>query len=133
MLEMDLSFPGGIRVDAEFNGFTISTDQPKDEGGEGTAPEPYDLFVASLGTCAGVYILSFCQERGIPTQDLKVRLTAAKNEKTKLYEEITLFITPPPELPEKYVRAIQKAAGLCTVKRSLSAPPEVKTVVEQSN
>lgn len=130
MLEMEMSFPGGMRVDAEFKGFRVSTDQPLDEGGHGSAPEPYDLFVASLATCAGVYVVSFCQERNIPTQDLKMRLTAEKNDKTKLYEKITLFITLPAEFPDRYVRAVQKAAGLCTVKRSLTEPPEFETVIE---
>jgi len=130
MLEMDISFPGGMRVDTRFKGFTVSTDQPRDEGGDNSAPEPYDIFVASLATCAGVYVVSFCQERSIPTQDLKMRLTAEKNEQTKLYEKITLFISLPAEFPDKYVRAVQKAAGLCTVKRSLSAPPEFETVIQ---
>jgi len=129
MLEMEMSFPGGLRVDTEFKGFKVSTDQPRDEGGDNTAPEPYDLFVASLGTCAGVYVLSFCQERNIPTRDLKMQLRAEKNDQTKLFEKITLFITLPAEFPDKYARAVQKAAGLCTVKRSLTEPPEFETVI----
>jgi len=66
-MEMDVYFPGGKKVNATYNGFTIETDQAKNEGGDGSAPEPYSLFLASIGTCAGVYVVYFCQERGIDT------------------------------------------------------------------
>ena len=65
--EMIVTFGGGKKVNAEFNGFTIATDQAIYAGGEGAAPEPFSLFLASIGTCAGIFVLSFCQSRGIPT------------------------------------------------------------------
>ena len=52
-MEMVISFPGGKRVDAEFGGMVIQTDQPPQGGGEGSAPTPFALFLASMGTCAG--------------------------------------------------------------------------------
>ena len=61
--EMTVSFPGGKRVTAHYDGFDIATDQGVDSGGTGTAPEPYDLFLASLATCAGYYVLKFCSSR----------------------------------------------------------------------
>ena len=70
-MEMEVFFPGGKKVNSTYNGFTVKTDQPKNEGGDGTAPEPYDLFLASIGTCAGVYVVYFCQERGIDTSQIK--------------------------------------------------------------
>ena len=68
--EMTVDFPGGKKVAAHYAGFDIATDQGVDSGGEGTAPEPFDFFLASLATCAGYYVLKFCEGRSIPTDGI---------------------------------------------------------------
>jgi ribosomal protein S12 methylthiotransferase accessory factor len=123
-MEMKISFPGGSRVDADFNGFTVPTDQSPEGGGAGSAPEPYDLFVASLGTCAGIYALSFCRERQLSTEGLAIDLSAEKDPKSGLLTRIDMAINLPVDFPERYRKAICRVAGLCTVKRSLAKPPE---------
>jgi len=122
-MQMDISFPGGIKINSTYKGFTVATDQPKDEGGDGTAPEPYDLVLSALGTCAGVYVLYFCQERNIDTSGMKMTLDAVKNETTHLFEGIRIHIDLPPGFPKKYKSAVIRAAELCTVKRSFAQPP----------
>ena len=67
---IEVSFPGGKRVDARVGGFTMATDQPTELGGDGSAPAPFDLFLASIATCAGIYVLGFCQARGLATDGL---------------------------------------------------------------
>ncbi|MDA8242639.1 MAG: osmotically inducible protein OsmC, partial [Elusimicrobia bacterium] len=59
MSEMEITFPGGKKVNALWHGFEIATDQPKSSGGDNSAPAPFDLFLASLGTCAGIFVLGF--------------------------------------------------------------------------
>jgi putative redox protein len=122
-MEMKISFPGGSRVDANFNGFKVPTDQALESGEPGSAPEPYDLFVASLGTCAGIYALSFCQERELSTEGLAIDISAEKDEKTHLFTQIDMEIVLPADFPERYRKAICRTAGLCTVKRSVANPP----------
>ncbi|MEJ2642403.1 MAG: OsmC family protein [Desulfosarcinaceae bacterium] len=122
-MEMKISFPDGNRVDADFNGFKVPTDQALESGEPGSAPEPYDLFVASLGTCAGIYALSFCQERKLSTEGLAIDVSAEKDEKSHLFTQITMEIALPADFPERYRKAICRTAGLCTVKRSLASPP----------
>ena len=129
-MQMKISFPGGRKVDAEFNNFTVKTDQSKDEGGEGSAPEPYDYFSASLGTCAGIYVLSFCQKRYIDTEKLKMSLEVQKNEKTHIIEKININMVLPPDFPEKYKTSVIRAAELCTVKRTIENPPEFNVTAE---
>ena len=68
---MQVTFPGNMKVEAYFKGYTITTDQPKDEGGDESAPSPFDLFLASIATCAGYYVLSFCQKRNISADKIK--------------------------------------------------------------
>ncbi len=123
-MEMNISFPGGKKVNAAHNGFTIETDQPVRRGGDGSAPEPFSLFLASMGTCAGVYVLYFCQERKIDTTDLKMNLTFENDQKTHLVKKVRMHILLPPDFPPKYKTAVIKAAELCTVKKNIAAPPE---------
>ena len=123
-MEMKVYFPGGKKVNAVYNGFTIETDQAKEEGGEASAPEPYGLFLASIGTCAGIYVVHFCQERGIDTSDIRMTLEFVRNEKKHLTEAVHIHIDLPPDFPPKYKAAVVKTAGLCTVKRNILDPPE---------
>ncbi|MBW2562759.1 MAG: OsmC family protein [Deltaproteobacteria bacterium] len=123
-MEMEITFPGGKKVNSTYKGFTVETDQPKNEGGDGSAPEPYDLFLSSIGTCAGVYVVYFCDERGIDMSDLKMTVGFDRNEKKHLVETVRIHIYLPPGFPEKYKTAVIKAAGLCTVKRNIFDPPE---------
>lgn len=130
-MEMEITFPGGKKVDSRYKGFTVHTDQPRDEGGDGSAPEPYDLFLASLATCAGVYILYFCEKRDIAVDGLKMTVQAEKNEKTHLFEAIRLRIQLPSGFPDKYRSAVVRAAEMCTVKRSLAVPPQIEVNLEE--
>ncbi|MEI8033613.1 MAG: OsmC family protein [Chlorobiaceae bacterium] len=130
--EMIVSFAGGKKVNADFNGFTIQTDQQPYAGGEGTAPEPFTLFLASIGTCAGIFVLSFCQSRGIPTDGIRIVQSHTARESGRGIGKIDLSIELPREFPEKYMEAVVSAANLCAVKRHIQDPPEfsVTTVMK---
>jgi len=129
-MEMKIDFPGGKRVNAAYEGFTIETDQAVKEGGDGSAPEPFHLFLASLGTCAGIYVLYFCQERNIDTAGLKMPLAFTKDDRTHLVSGVEMRILLPAGFPPKYKKAVIKAAELCTVKRNIAAPPEFTIAAE---
>ena len=121
--EMKISFPGGLRVDAEYKGFVIKTDQPAYQGGEGSEPSPFDLFLASLATCAGYYVLAFCNKREIPTEKAAVVMKTRRNPETKRIEKISIEIQLPPKFPEKYKKAVIKAVDSCSVKAHILNPP----------
>ncbi len=124
-MEMVINFPGGKRVNSTYKGFTVKTDQPKSEGGNDSAPEPYDLFLASIGTCAGVYIVYFCESRKIPIDDISMTLHFERNETSHLMEKIAIDVKLPADFPPKYRKAVIRAAQMCTVKRNLIQPPEI--------
>jgi ribosomal protein S12 methylthiotransferase accessory factor len=132
-MEMEISFPGGARVDASFGDHTVKTDQPVLSGGEGSAPAPFALFLASIGTCAGIYILRFCQQRAIPTEDIRIRQTVVDDPVTGMVAEVNLDIILPPDFPTKYARALIHTANLCAVKKILETPPafNVDTRIDQ--
>jgi ribosomal protein S12 methylthiotransferase accessory factor len=124
-MDMEITFPGGKKVDAQYGDFTVKTDQSVIDGGSGTAPSPFDLFLASIGTCTGYYVLSFCQKKNIPTQHITLHASTQRNQKTHLVEHCDITINVPNDFPKKYENAVIKAAEVCTVKRHLQNPPKI--------
>ena len=127
-MELEVFFEDGKKVNARYNGNTIKTDQPLDAGGEGSAPAPFDLFLASIGTCAGIYVKSFCDQRGIPADKIKIIQSMEYNFETRLIGKINLDIKLPSDFPEKYRDAVINVANLCAVKKHLLNPPELEVV-----
>lgn len=121
---MEITFEGGKVVTAHSHGHLIRTDQPLDNGGGDTAPSPFELYLASIGTCAGVYVKSFCDNRQLPTDNIKIFQKTVFSEETGLPTSIVIDIKLPPDFPEKYVASILHVAGLCKVKKSIAFPPE---------
>lgn len=117
-MEMEIVFPGGARVDAHMGNLVVETNQ------DGSAPAPFGLFLASIGTCAGIYVLSFCKHRGLSTEGVKVVQRTHTNPVTRMVERIELDIVVPPDFPEKYYDALVRAADQCAVKKHLENPPE---------
>jgi ribosomal protein S12 methylthiotransferase accessory factor len=132
-MEMDISFPEGQKVNANFDDFEIKTDQAVYSGGDGEAPDPFSLFLSSIGTCTGIYVLRFCQKRNIPTDSLKLVLKTTENEKTGLVENITITIHADKDFPEKYKNTVLKVASLCTVKKHLENPPSIDLKFKQDD
>ncbi len=126
---MRVYFPGGKKVYADYRGFTIKTDQPQKFGGEGTDPSPFDLFLASLATCAGYYVLSFCLERNIDTAGLEIRQSLLIDENTKTIDTVQMLVEVPASFPAKYHNALVRAAQQCSVKKHLDQPPLIEITV----
>jgi putative redox protein len=128
---MTVTFPGGKRVNAEFDGFEVATDQCVDSGGDGSAPEPFEYFLASLATCAGIYVLGFCQKRGIQHDGLRLVQTWDRDERSNRLTAVHISIEVPADFPAKYRDALIRVANQCTVKKTLEQPPEfmVETTV----
>jgi ribosomal protein S12 methylthiotransferase accessory factor len=126
-MEMIIDFPGGSRVDAHFGPFTVATDQPP----AATAPSPFEIFLSSIGTCAGLYVLSFCRQRRLPTEGIRIVERINHSPVTGMVETLGLEIQIPPEFPEKYREALIHSADLCAVKQHLEHPPkfEISTKV----
>jgi ribosomal protein S12 methylthiotransferase accessory factor len=130
MSEMEISFPGGKKVAADWHGFEIMTDQPAAAGGAGSAPSPFDLFLASLGTCAGIFVLGFIQSRGLSTEGLKIVQSMDWDAEEHRMKKISFRVVLPRDFPDKYKAAAIKAAEQCLVKRTLHSPPEFEITAE---
>jgi putative redox protein len=123
-MEMTIEFPGGARVDAGFGPYAVRTDQPPQGGGEGSAPTPFAIFLASIGTCAGIYVLGFLRQRGLPTDGVKLHQTIHTNRMSGMVEQIDLEIEVPQDFPAKYLPALVHSAELCAVKKHFEQPPQ---------
>jgi len=124
-MEIVIDLPGKARVDAHVGPFTIITDQPPQGGGDGSAPTPFAMFLSTIGTCAGIYVVGFCRQRGLPTENIRIVEHVHSDRMTGMVESIDLDIQLPPDFPEKYKDAVVRAADQCAVKKHLEMPPEI--------
>jgi putative redox protein len=131
-MEMIIDFPGGARVDAHFDPYTVMTDQPPTGGGSGSAPTPFAVFLSSIGTCAGIYVLGFCRQRGLPTDGIRIIQRMHTNPVSRMVDTIDLEIQVPPDFPERYKDALINTANLCAVKKHLEHPPTFNTYTKVS-
>ena len=129
-MEMMIDFPGGDRVDAHFGSYTVMTDQPSPNGEAGSAPTPFSLFLASIATCAGIYVLGFCKQRNLPTEGMRIIQRTDRNRTTGMVENLTIEIQVPATFPEKYLPAMVRSAELCAVKKHIETPPEFKVLAQ---
>ncbi len=129
-MEMWIDFPAESRVDAHFGNFTVNTDQPP----AASAPTPFALFLSSIGTCAGIYVLGFCRQRGIPTEGIRLVERLEVDRSTGMVTKVLLDIELPPSFPAKYKDAVIRSAEQCAVKKHFEHPPkfEISTVTAET-
>ena len=132
MMRMEIGFPGNRKIAAKFRNFEVMTDQPVSQGGDNTAPAPFELFLASLGTCAGIFIKSFCLQRNLSTDEIKIIQEVEPGPEKGLLGKIKMEIQVSPDFPEQYKPVLINTANLCSVKKVIQNPPDfeiqVKTV-----
>ncbi len=130
-MEMVIDFPGGSRVDAHFGPYTVNTDQPPMGGGEGSAPTPFAVFLSSIGTCAGIYVLGFCKQRGLSTDGIRIVQRVHTDPHNRMIGKVDLEIQVPGDFPEKYRASLVRSAELCAVKKHLESPPEFEVFTKE--
>ena len=128
--ELTVVFGENYKIDVAYKGFTVKTDQPVRDGGDGTAPSPFDYFLVSLAACAGYYALAFCKERKLATEGLAVTMTTERGEASKMIDKVTISLGLPAGFPEKYKFAVVKAVDHCTVKAHILRAPQFEIAVQ---
>jgi ribosomal protein S12 methylthiotransferase accessory factor len=125
-MEMLIDFPGGLRVDAHFGPFTVATDQSP----ASSAPAPFDLFLASIGTCAGIYVLGYCKNHGLPIEGIKILQKIHSNPASGMVEKIDLEIQVPASFPKEHYASLIRSAELCKVKKHIAQPPAFEVYIQ---
>ncbi len=129
-MHIDITFGGGVKINAHVDGYTIHTDQPATRGGEGTAPDPMTFFLSSLGTCAGFYIAKFCQSRDLSTDGFKISVDNDFNSQIKAVDNITINLEIPDSFPKKYHTALLRTVDQCTVKKTIANQPSINVITK---
>lgn len=124
-MKVEIFFEGKKGVNAKVRNHIIKTDQPVNAGGDDQAPTPFELFLASMATCAGIYVKGFCDNRNIPTEGISLVQSHEFDEKG-MAKRIVMEIRVPKDFPEKYVDSLVAVANLCKVKQHLINPPAVE-------
>lgn len=125
-MEMLIDFPGGSRVDAHFGPFIIPTDQPPSS----SAPTPFDIFLASIGTCAGIYVLGFCVKHDLPVEGIKILEKIHSDSASGMVDKIDLEIQVPSSFPKEHYASLIRSAELCKVKKHLAQPPKFDIMIK---
>jgi ribosomal protein S12 methylthiotransferase accessory factor len=128
---IDVRFPGGKKVDARIGDMIVHTDQSPERGGEGTAPEPFQLFLASIATCAGIFAIEFCEARSIPVEGMSLALKYDFDEKKQTCDKVSLQLNLPPGFPDQYKKAVVRTMDLCSVKKFIADRPEFAITVNE--
>jgi uncharacterized OsmC-like protein len=129
-MELTVTFDGGTRLSCHVGDHVLAVDQPVEEGGQAAAPSPSEYFLASLLTCGAYYVLSFCESRDIPMDDVAMSLKADLDEDKKLYGSIEYRVRVGEAFPDKYHKALARSVGQCFVKKHFENPPEFAVTVE---
>ncbi len=124
-MDIEVFFEEGKKVNARIGNHIIKTDQRREGGGDDSAPEPFEYFLSSLATCAGIYVKVFCERRDIDTSEIKLIQKHDLDPETHKITAINLEIILPDDFPFKYRQAIISAANQCTVKKTIANPPPI--------
>lgn len=129
-MELKVKLLGEKKVSTQIRDHVIETDQPIKGGGADSAPAPFDLFLASIVTCVGFYVQSYCQSKGFDTDGIEISMTTRRDPKTKGITGFRTRIALPAHLPDKLDAALQRVAEQCAVKKTIRAVPDfiVETV-----
>lgn len=133
MGKFNISFPGNKQINVAFNQFELKTDQKIKNGGDETAPEPFELFLAALGSCAGIYANTFCESRKLSTDGMHLTLEPFFKKGQKLMDKVEIILYVNQAFPEKYIKAVIKSMNGCAVKNQLHPDLDIQTSVAYLN
>lgn len=129
-MEIRVALRGQKKISGHFDGFEVMTDQPLKSGGEGSAPSPFDLFLASIATCAGFFVQSYCQTRQLPTDGIEILQNLTRDEQTRMVTQISLRVIVPASFPTEHHEGIIAAINACSVKKHLLHPPAFAVTIQ---
>jgi putative redox protein len=120
--EIIVTLPGGRRVDAQIGAHIVHTDQPVSNGGADSAPSPFQVFLASIGACAGIFVQGFCAARRLPTGGIHI-VERPRFTDDGVLSAVELELQLPPGFPERYREALVRVVEQCSVKKAIAAQP----------
>lgn len=125
-MQINVRFLENLRLEANFDDFSVITDQPIRYKGDGTAPSPFDYFLASSALCAAYFAKVYCKSRGIPTEDIKLTQNNIIDPENRYNQILNIQIELPESISKKDKEGILRSMDRCTVKKVINSGPEFK-------
>lgn len=128
-MEIKVNFLDNLRLEAKFDDFSVVADQPIRYKGDGSAPGPFDYFLASSALCAAYFVKLYCQTRGIPTENIRLSQNNIVDPDNRYNQIFKIQVELPAEISDKDRQGILRSIDRCTVKKVVQTGPEF--VIEQ--
>ncbi|UYP29515.1 OsmC domain/YcaO domain-containing protein [Pseudomonas sp. Z8(2022)] len=123
-MEIKVNFLDNLRLEAKFDDFTVIADQPIRYKGDGSAPGPFDYFLASSALCAAYFVKLYCQTRDIPTENIRLSQNNIVDPENRYAQIFKIQVELPADISEKDRQGILRSIDRCTVKKVVQQGPE---------
>ena len=132
-MEIRVNFLNNLRLEAKFDDFTITTDQPIRYKGDGSAPSPFDYFLASSALCAAYFAKVYCLSRNIPTDDIQVSQNNILDPENRYNQTFQIHVELPSSISERDRAGILRSIDRCTVKKVIQQSPTFNVIPVESS
>jgi ribosomal protein S12 methylthiotransferase accessory factor len=122
-MEIKVNFLDKLRLEAKFDDFTVLPDQPIRYKGDGSAPGPFDYFLASSALCAAYFVKLYCETRGISTEHIRLSQNNIVDPDNRYLQTIKIQVELPADMSDKDRQGILRSIDRCTVKKAVQAGP----------
>lgn len=123
-MEIKVNFLDKLRLEAKFDDFTVIADQPIRYKGDGSAPGPFDYFLASSALCAAYFVKLYCNTRNIPTENIRMSQNNIVDPEDRYRQIFKIQVELPPDISAKDRQGILRSIERCTVKKVVQTGPE---------
>ncbi|KKN42032.1 hypothetical protein LCGC14_0717260 [marine sediment metagenome] len=123
-MEINVNYLDNLRIEAKFDDFSVISDQPIRYKGDGSAPGPFDYFLASSALCAAYFVRVYCLARDIPTDNIRLSQNNIVDPENRYNQIFKIQVELPEDLPEKHRQGILRSIDRCTVKKVVQTGPE---------
>src|SRR6478672_9494559 len=123
-MEIKVNFLDKLRLEAKFDDFTVVSDQPIRYKGDGSAPGPFDYFLASSALCAAYFVKLYCQTRDIPTENIRLSQNNIVDPENRYNQIFKIQVELPEDISDKDRQGILRSIDRCTVKKVVQTGPE---------
>ena len=131
-MEIKVNFLDNLRLEAKFDDFTVITDQPIRYKGDGSAPSPFDYFLASSALCAAYFVKVYCNSRDIPTDNIRLSQNNIVDPEDRYNQIFKIQVELPEDISDKDRQGILRSIDRCTVKKVVQTGPEFQIDVVES-
>jgi len=125
-MEIKVNFLDNLKLEAKFDDFTVTADQPIRYKGDGSAPSPFDYFLASSALCAAYFIKVYCKARDISTENIKLSQNNIVDPEDRYNQIFQIQVELPDDISDKDRQGILRSIDRCTVKKVVQTGPEFK-------